>query len=142
MAAPTVKRALVHAASVLTTRDRERVLSVDMRPLVIHLLAGLEQAGIERAVVMLGHDAAQVAECVTAYGFNKMRVDFVYLTLGSAVGAVWRNLANSVLAARAAFAGNAPLRLTVLDDRPKRSIFAGTDPPLGSCELACGAPSA
>ena len=36
-------------------------------------------------------------------------------------------------------AGNAPLRLTVLDDRPKRSIFAGADPPLGSCEvpLAC-----
>ena len=40
---PTVKRALVHATSVLTTRDQERVLSVDMRPLVIHLLAALEQ---------------------------------------------------------------------------------------------------
>ena len=48
---PTVKRALVHATSVLTTRDQERVLSVDMRPLVIHLLAALEQAGIERAVI-------------------------------------------------------------------------------------------
>ena len=62
----TVKRALVHATSVLTTRNQERVLSVDMRPLVIHLLAGLERAGIERAVVTLGQEAAQVAECVTA----------------------------------------------------------------------------
>lgn len=114
-AAPTVKRALVHATAVLTTRDAERVLSVDMRPLVIHLLAGLEQAGIERAVVTLGHDAAQVAECVTAYGFTHMKIDFVYLTLGSPVGAVWRNLANSVIAARAAFSGKAPLLIVRAD---------------------------
>ena len=67
----TVKRALVHATSVLTTRDGERVLSVDMRPLVIHLLAGLEQAGILHAVITLGHDAAHMAECVTAYGFTE-----------------------------------------------------------------------
>ena len=45
----------MHAASVLTTKDGQRVLSVDMRPLVIHLLSGLEQAGIERVVVTLGH---------------------------------------------------------------------------------------
>ena len=113
---PTVKRALVHATSVLTTRDQERVLSVDMRPLVIHLLAGLEQAGIERAVVTLGHDAAKVAECVTAYGFTHMQIDFVYLTLGSAVGALWRNLANSVIAARAAFTGSAPLLIVRADN--------------------------
>eukprot|EP00966_Prymnesium_polylepis_P254634 5883723-Prymnesium_polylepis.1 len=112
---PTVRRALVHATSVLTTRDQERVLTVDMRPLVIHLLAGLEQAGIERAVVTLGHGAAQVAECVTAYGFT-MQIDFVYLTLGSAMGAVWSNLANSVIAARAAFPGDAPLLIVRADN--------------------------
>jgi len=115
MAAPTVKRALVHAASVLTTRDRERVLSVDMRPLVIHLLAGLEHAGVERAVVTLGHDAAQIAECVTAYRFTRLRIDFVYLTIGT-VGGVWRNLANSVLAARTAFEGPAPLLIVRADN--------------------------
>lgn len=113
----TVKRALVHAASVLTTQDASnRVLSVDMRPLVIHLLAGLEQAGIERAVVTLGHDATNVAECVTAYGFTHLQIDFVYLTLGSATGTVWRNLANSVIAARTSFAGSTDPLLIVRAD--------------------------
>lgn len=87
-----------------------------MRPLIIHLLAGLELAGITRAVVTLGHDAAQVAECVTAYGFTKLKIDFVYLTIGSAVGAVWRNLASSVIAARAAFSGDAPLLIVRADN--------------------------
>jgi hypothetical protein len=109
----------------LTTREHERVGIVDMRPLVIHLLAGLEQAGIERAVVTLGHDAAQVAECVTAYNFTRMRVDFVYLTLGtSAVGAAWRNLANSVIAARAVFEGSAPLLITRADNLCLRLLCA------------------
>jgi hypothetical protein len=67
--APTVRQALVHAASYITTHDRAaQVLQVDMRPLVIHLLAGLEKAGVERAVVTLGHHAAELAECVAAYG--------------------------------------------------------------------------
>jgi hypothetical protein len=66
---PTVRQALVHAASYITTRDQAaHVLQVDMRPLVIHLLAGLENAGIERAVVTLGHHADQLAECIVAYG--------------------------------------------------------------------------
>ena len=61
----------MHAASYITTRDRQnQVLKVDMRPLVIHLIAGLEQAGLERAVVTLGHEAAEIAECVQAYGFE------------------------------------------------------------------------
>ena len=107
----------MHAASVLTTKDGQRVLSVDMRPLVIHLLSGLEQAGIERVVVTLGHDATNVAECVTAYGFTRMAVDFVYLTLGNAAGAVWRNLASSVIAARAAFSGkDEPLLIVRADN--------------------------
>ena len=131
----TVKRALVHATSVMTTRDGERVLSVDMRPLVIHLLAGLEQAGILHAVITLGHDAAHMAECVTAYGFTEMKIDFVYLTLGSAVGSVWRNLANSVVAARAAFEGDAPLLIVradhLYDSRLLRKLAAAPFGPGG-----------
>lgn len=115
---PVVKRALVHATTELTTRNSasNQILTVDMRPLVIHLLAGLEQAGIERAVVTLGHDAAQVAECVVGYNFTRLKIDFVYLTLGSAVGAVWRSLAASVLAARTAFTGSAPLLIVRADN--------------------------
>ena len=113
---PAVRRALVHATSVLTTRDENKqLLSVDMRPLVIHLIAGLEQAGFERAVVTLGHDASSVADCVSAYGFARIKVDFVFLTLGSAANAVWRNLASSVIAARTAFTGPDPLLIVRAD---------------------------
>ena len=103
----------MHATSVLTTRDKaKQILTIDMKPLVIHLLAGLEQAGFERAVITLGHDAAAIAECVTGYGFERLQVDFVYLTLGSATDgkhSTWRNLASSVIAARTAFSGPDPL---------------------------------
>ena len=83
---PKVTQALVHAASVLTIRDDANVRCVDMRPLIIHLLSGLEQVGVRHVVLTLGQEAAQVAECVTAYKFTLLRIDFVYLTLGSAVG--------------------------------------------------------
>ena len=112
---PRVTRALVHATCALTSRDSECVLRVDMRPLMLHLLAGLEMAGVVRVVVTLGHDAAQVAECVTAYGFARLAIDFVYLTLGSSAGSQWRNTANSVLAARALFAGEEPLLILRAD---------------------------
>ena len=113
---PVVRRALVHATSVLTTRDStKQILTIDMKPLVIHLLAGLEMAGIERAVITLGHDAAQVADCVVSYGFERLQVDFVYLTLGSAADAVWRNLASSVIAARTAFSGPDPFLIVRAD---------------------------
>jgi len=114
---PVVTQALVHAASVLTLRDQasERVLSVDMRPLVIHLLAGLEQAGIKRAVVTLGERATEVAACVTDYRFTRLRIDFVYLTLGQALGHVG-SIANSVIATRSAFTGGAPLLIVRADN--------------------------
>lgn len=57
-----------------------------------------------------------MAECVTAYGFTSLQIDFVYLTLGSTAGSVWRNLANSVIAARAAFTGTAPLLVVRADN--------------------------
>ena len=63
--APRVRQALVHAASGISTRDaKQRVLSVDMRPLVIHLLDGLHRAGLERAVVCLGENASAVEHAV------------------------------------------------------------------------------
>ena len=115
---PVVKQALVHASSDLTTRNQaKQVLRVDMRPLVIHLLAGLEQAGLERAVVVLGHQAAEIAACVQGYGFKYLQVDFVYLTIGSANGTYWRNLANSILAARAAFPSSTDPLLIVRADQ-------------------------
>ena len=95
----------MHATSVLTIRDRcgNALRVVDMRPLVIHLLAGLEQAGIARAVVTLGHALRTSPD---ASGVRLLlKIDFVYMTLGSAVGGMWRNLANSVLAARSASLG-------------------------------------
>ena len=60
-----VRLALVHAAAVLSTRDRQRpsvVLSIDMRPLVLHSLHSLERIGIERTVVAIGENAAQIVQ--------------------------------------------------------------------------------
>ena len=82
---PTVKRALVHATSVLTTRDHRSSAPAG----VGRWSFTCRQAGIERGAVTLGHNATQVEECVTEYGFTRLHIDFVYLTLGSAVGAVW-----------------------------------------------------
>lgn len=110
MPAPRVTQALVHAASALTTRgqDANQVLMIDMRPLVIHLLSGLEQAGLNRVVITLGHNASQVADCVQAYGFRTLKIDFIYMTIGKVKG-TWSNLASSIIAARAAFRGDEPL---------------------------------
>ena len=125
---PTVTQALVHAASVLSTRDRVkpkqmlsldtdaagtpklRVLGVDMRPLVIHLLEGLQRAGITRAVVTLGEAAASIEAAVQAYPFKSLKVDFLYSSR-----TLWYNLTSSIIAARAAFPGNEPLLIVRAD---------------------------
>ena len=66
--------ALVHAAAVLSMRDRKvgtkKVLSIDMRPLVLHLLEGLQRAGIERVVVTLGDNAEQMERAVVGAGLS------------------------------------------------------------------------
>ena len=101
---PRVRQALVHAASGISTRDaKQRVLSVDMRPLVIHLLDGLHRAGLERAVVCLGENASAVEHAVQTHA-PKIKVDYVY-----SPPSLWRNLANSIIAARTAFPGSEPL---------------------------------
>ena len=61
------------------------------------------------------HQADEVATCVSDYGFRKIKIDFVYLTIGSAAGTYWRNLANSILAARAAFPSKDPLLIVRAD---------------------------
>ena len=37
----------MHAASPVHTKQDERLISIDLRPLVLHLIAGLEAAGLE-----------------------------------------------------------------------------------------------
>ncbi|KAL1503233.1 hypothetical protein AB1Y20_011289 [Prymnesium parvum] len=97
----TVTQALVHASSVLCTRDRRdrptEVLRVDMRPLVVLLLRGLHRAGVERVVLALGEHAEQITEAVLHAGLPLM-INFVYVPPSR-----WRTLANSILAARHAF---------------------------------------
>lgn len=101
-----VTQALIHAAAVLSMRDRKvgtkTVLSIDMRPLVLHLLEGLQRAGIERVVVTLGENAKQVERAVVAAGLN-MLITFVFVPTS-----VWRNLLNSISWARVAFPTDEP----------------------------------
>ena len=101
--APRVRQALVHAASGISTRDAKQLLSVDYGPLVIHLLDGLHRAGLERAVVCLGENASAVEHAVQTHA-PKIKVDYVY-----SPPSLWRNLANSIIAARTAFPGSEPL---------------------------------
>ena len=78
----SVTQALVHAAAVLSTRDRKlnpaQVLSADMRPLVVHLLRGLQRAGIKRVVIALGENARQMQEAVQSAGL-KMMLNYVFV---------------------------------------------------------------
>ena len=118
---PTVKRALVHAASQLSTRKQAsclratpthrttpphhrtaptaphpphpqaQVITVDQRPLVLHLLIGLCRAGLERAVVAVG-EGAELIEAAVREAELPMQVDYVTVP-----PSLWRNLANSIL---------------------------------------------
>ena len=96
---PTVKQALVHAASTLSTVSKKKgqVLRIEMTPLVLHLLAGLQRAGVERAVVAVGEDAEAMEAAVEEQKFD-LQIDYVYV-----LPSMWRNLANSILISRAAF---------------------------------------
>lgn len=108
-----VRRALVHASSVLSTRDRRinprHVHSVDMRPLVLHLLDGLARAGFDLAVVTLGENASQIVAAVQASGVPIM-VNYVYVP-----ATLWRTLANSLICARVAFPTEAPFLVVRAD---------------------------
>mmetsp|Transcript_13758 Transcript_13758/g.26867 ORF Transcript_13758/g.26867 Transcript_13758/m.26867 type:complete len:833 (+) Transcript_13758:196-2694(+) len=106
----TVKQALVPASTLLSALDKGRLSHIDMRPLIIHVLRGLQRVGIERTVVALGQGANAIVESVRRHPFN-MQVDFVWgneFAWGSA-------LANSIMAARSAFQDNEPLLIVRSD---------------------------
>ena len=108
-----VERVLVHAASVISSRDRKHrtrlVYSVDMRTLVLYLLDGLQHAGIKHAVVALGENAKQIRTAVEAASLQ-LHIEYVYVP-----PSLWRNLANSISVARAAFTTDEPFLIVRAD---------------------------
>ena len=111
MASRGVKQALV-PASLLTSLLDGSLLAVDVRPLVVHVLHGLESAGVERAVVVLGAGAEQLADSIKQERFGSLKVEFIWgveINWGS-------SLANNIMAARAAFAGSSEPLLIVRSD--------------------------
>ncbi|KAL3912560.1 MAG: hypothetical protein SGPRY_008299 [Prymnesium sp.] len=103
----------MHASSALATRDRRtapsEVLCVDMRPLVLHLLAGLQRAGIERVVIVVGENAKQIANAALEANFRLM-ISFVHVP-----SSLWRTLANSIMVSRAAFPSDDPFLIVRAD---------------------------
>ena len=105
-----VKQALV-PASLLTSVLDGSILSLDVRPLVLHVLHGLASAGIERAVVVLGAGAEQLVDALKQERFASMKIDTVI-----GVDIHWgSSLANNIMAARAAFPADEPLLIVRSD---------------------------
>ena len=108
-----VRRALVHASSVLSTRDRRydprEVHSIDMRPLVLHLLEGLQLAGFKTVVVTLGENRRAIVDAIQSANLS-MLVTYVHVPPN-----VWRTLANSIIHARAAFPSEEPFMIVRAD---------------------------
>ena len=86
-----------------------QVITVDQRPLVLHLLIGLCRAGLERAVVAVG-DGAELIE--TAVREAELPIQVSYVTVPPSL---WRNLANSILMCKAAFKTDEPLLIVRSD---------------------------
>ena len=85
------------------------MLTVDQRPLVLHLLIGLQRAGLERAVVAVG-EGAELIEAAVREAELPMQVDYVMVP-----PSLWRNLANSILMCKAAFKTDEPLLIVRAD---------------------------
>ena len=124
------------------------MITVDQRPLVLHLLIGLCRAGLERAVVAVG-DGAELIE--TAVREAELPIQVSYVTVPPSL---WRNLANSILMCKAAFKTDEPLLIVRADQlydwRVLRKIacapfvpgidaFALIDPAPETLEWASGA---
>ena len=100
---PRVRQALVSAAARITTPDSfanpRQLIRVDSSPIIIHLLRGLQVAGIQRAVITLGHAAQLLANEIRQHSFGEMSVEFVWCEASS-----WkRGHASNILAARSMF---------------------------------------
>ena len=124
------------------------MITVDQRPLVLHLLIGLCRAGLERAVVAVG-DGAELIE--SAVREAELPIQVSYVTVPPSL---WRNLANSILMCKAAFKTDEPLLIVRADQlydwRVLRKIacapfvpgidaFALVDPAPETLEWASGA---
>lgn len=95
-----VRQAVVPASLFTSLLGEHNFISVDTRPLVIHVLRGLEWAGIRRAVVVLGKGAEELETAVRLEAFEHLRLELIWgddFNWGT-------SLANSIMAARSAFA--------------------------------------
>ena len=125
-----------------------QVITVDQRPLVLHLLIGLCRAGLERAVVAVG-EGAELIEAAVREAELPMQVDYVTVP-----PSLWRNLANSILMCKAAFKTDEPLLIVRADQLydwrllrkivcapfvPGIDAFALVDPAPDTLEWASGA---
>jgi len=107
-----VRQALVPASLFPSMLGERELIAVDARPLVLHVLRGLEWAGVSRAVVVLGKGAEQMASAVRRERFATLRVELLWgdeFNWGS-------SLANSIMAARGAFATEGEPLLIVRSD--------------------------
>lgn len=125
-----------------------QVITVDQRPLVLHLLIGLCRAGLERAVVAVG-EGAELIETAVREAELPMQVSYVTVP-----PSLWRNLANSILMCKAAFKTDEPLLIVRADQLydwrllrkivcapfvPGMDAFALVDPAPETLDWASGA---
>ena len=107
---PTIRQALVPASQLTSVLDGS-LLGVDVRPLLLHVLHGLQDAGIERVIVVLGVGVEKLVELVQAESFPRMIVKFIW-----GVEFNWGSTyANNVMTARSAFEGDEPLLIVRAD---------------------------
>ena len=108
---PPIRQALVPASLLSSVVDGSALLQVDVRPLVLHVLHGLERVGITRAVVVLGAGAEKLAASLRREAFTTLKLEFV-----DGARVAWgSSYANNIMAARTAFVGDAPLLIVRSD---------------------------
>lgn len=105
------QKALIPAAGRGARLDRPNtpkpLVDVGGRPLILHVLDGLEQAGVQEAVVVLGFESKQIARELTNHPDLSLKVTLVE-------NPAWEHgLASSLLAAREHF--DAPFLLAMAD---------------------------
>jgi choline kinase len=112
--------------------DPKELLLFGGRPLLVHSLKALEEAGVEVAVVLVGNKGGDIVECVQETRFCSLRVDFIDL------GEDWAGShAQSILQARKVVdahcrARQCPCLLVtsdhLFDPRLLRRVLAAGDP--------------
>ena len=82
-----------------------------MRPFIVHLLEGLQLAGIDHTVISLGDNSTQIMDAVAAANLSIM-IEYVFVP-----PTVWRTLANSINSARRVMASDASPFLIIRADQ-------------------------